>query len=291
MKTKLVLLGTGTPNACPNANGPSSAVVVGDRAYIVDFGPGVVRQASAAYFNGIDALRPDLLTVAFCTHLHTDHTAGYPDLIFTPWVLERPVPLKVFGPKGMQHMTDHILKAYETDIDFRINGFEKANESGYRVEVTEIKSGIIYKDDRVTVEAFPVSHGTLECYGYKFITPDKTIVITGDTAPLDIVAEKAKDCDILLHEVEYAAGISCREPKWQKYHREVHTLSTDLAQVAKKANPKLLVTYHRIYHMNIQDNRKNLAAEMAWRDEAILDEIREAGYEGYVVNGKDLDIF
>lgn len=70
MKTKLVLLGTGTPNACPNANGPSSAVVVGDRAYIVDFGPGVVRQASAAYFNGIDALRPDLLTVAFCTHLH-----------------------------------------------------------------------------------------------------------------------------------------------------------------------------------------------------------------------------
>ena len=61
MKTKLVLLGTGTPNACPNANGPSSAVVVGDRAYIVDFGPGVVRQASAAYFNGIDALRPDLL--------------------------------------------------------------------------------------------------------------------------------------------------------------------------------------------------------------------------------------
>ena len=71
MQTKLVLLGTGTPNACPNANGPSSAVVVGDRAYLVDFGPGVVRQASAAYFNGVDALRPDLLTVAFCTHLHT----------------------------------------------------------------------------------------------------------------------------------------------------------------------------------------------------------------------------
>ena len=45
MQTKLVLLGTGTPNACPNANGPSSAVVVGDRAYLVDFGPGVVRQA------------------------------------------------------------------------------------------------------------------------------------------------------------------------------------------------------------------------------------------------------
>lgn len=220
METKLVLLGTGTPNACPNACGPSSAVVVGDRAYLVDFGPGVVRQAAKAYQQGIDALRPDRLMIAFCTHLHTDHTAGYPDLIFTPWVLERPKPLKVFGPKGIQNMTEHILKAYETDIDFRIHGFEKANENGYKVETTDIQPGIIYQDDRVTVEAFPVSHGTLESYGFKFTTPDKVIVISGDTAPLEIVAQKAEGCDILLHEVEYTAGLSAREPKWRNTTRK-----------------------------------------------------------------------
>lgn len=214
METKLVLLGTGTPNACPDASGPSSAVVVGDRAYLVDFGPGVVRQAAKAYRNGIDALRPDRLVTAFCTHLHTDHTAGYPDLIFTPWVLERKEPLRVFGPKGIRDMTEHLLKAYKVDIDFRINGFEKANEVGYRVETQEINSGVIYRDDRVTVEAFPVSHGTLESYGFKFTTPDRVIVISGDTAPLEIVAEKAKGCDILLHEVEYTAGLAAREPKW-----------------------------------------------------------------------------
>ena len=291
METKLVLLGTGTPNACPNASGPSSAVVVGDRAYLVDFGPGVVRQAAKAYQQGIDALRPDRLMIAFCTHLHTDHTAGYPDLIFTPWVLERPKPLKVFGPKGIQNMTEHILKAYETDIDFRIHGFEKANENGYKVETTDIQPGIIYQDDRVTVEAFPVSHGTLESYGFKFTTPDKVIVISGDTAPLEIVAQKAEGCDILLHEVEYTAGLSAREPKWQKYHREVHTLSLDLAKIAAKAHPRLLVTYHRIYHMEIQDNTRDVEAEMARRNTAILQEIRDAGYEGAVVNGQDLDVF
>lgn len=291
MQTKLVLLGTGTPNACPNASGPASAVVVGDRAYLVDFGPGVVRQASKAYYKGIDALRPDLLTVAFCTHLHTDHTAGYADLIFTPWVLERAEPLKVFGPKGIKHMTEHLLMAYEVDIDFRINGFEKANEAGFQVQATEIQSGVVYQDDRVMVEAFPVSHGTLESYGYKFTTEDKVIVISGDTAPLEIVAKKAKNCDILLHEVEYTGGIALREPKWQKYHREVHTLSVDLAQVAQKAQPKLLVTYHRIYHMNIQDNTKDLDAQMQRRCEAILQEIWDAGYTGKVVNGQDLDIF
>ena len=291
METKLVLLGTGTPNACPNASGPASAVGVGERADLVDLGAGIVRQAAKAYHMGIDALRPDLLTTAFCTHLHTDHTTGYPDLIFTPWVLERSEPLKVFGPKGLAAMTEHIRAAYSVDIDFRIHGFEKANEVGYLTEVSEITPGIIYKDDRVTVEAFTVSHGTLESYGYKFTTEDKTIVISGDTAPLDLVAEKAAGCDILLHEAEYAGGLSSREPKWQKYHREVHTLSTDLARIAAKAAPRLLVTYHRIYHMNIQDNTKNLAAEMARREAKILQEIRSAGYAGHVVNGHDLDVF
>lgn len=291
MATQLILLGTGTPNACPNASGPASAVVVDGKSYLVDFGPGVVRQAAKSYHQGIDALRPDLLTCAFCTHQHTDHTAGYPDLIFTPWVLERQEPLTVFGPKGIADMTQHLLAAYAVDIDFRLHGFERANPVGYQVQAHEIQPGLIYQDERVSVEAFRVSHGTLESYGYRFTTADGIIVISGDTAPLEVTAQMAKDCDILLHEVEYSGGISCREPKWQKYHREVHTLSCDLAAIAQQAQPKLLVTYHRIYHMNVQDNTRDLNEEMAWRCRAILDEIRDAGYDGKVVNGQDLDCF
>ncbi|MBD9007073.1 MAG: MBL fold metallo-hydrolase, partial [Clostridium sp.] len=49
--------------------------------------------------------------------------------------------------------------------------------------------------------------------------------------------------------------------------------------------------YHRIYHMEIQDNTVDVGAEMARRNEAILEEIRNAGYEGPVVNGMDLDVF
>ncbi len=291
MNTQLVLLGTGTPNACPWANGPAVAVVVGDRSYLVDFGPGVVRQAAAAYARGVDALRPDKLQTAFCTHLHSDHTAGYPDLIFTPWVLERPVPLQVYGPKGLQAMTDHIHSAYRADMDFRIDGPEPANRQGYRVEVTEIKPGIVYADDRVTVEAIPVSHGTLECYAYQFSTPKGRIFISGDTAPLEIVAEKAAGCAILLHEAEYTAGLQNRIPEWQTYHRQVHTLSVDLAKIAQAAQPGILVTYHRIYHMEIQDNTRDVMAEVARRDGAILQELRAAGYTGPALNGKDLDIF
>lgn len=290
-ETKLVLLGTGTPNAEPFASGPSSAVVVDGNAYLVDFGPGVVRQCTKAYEKGISALHPKNLKVAFCTHLHTDHTAGYPDLIFTPWVLERDVPLKVFGPKGIRSMTEHIEQAYAVDIDFRINGFEKANPEGYKVDVTEIQPGVVYQDELVTVTALPVSHGTLESYAYLFETPDRKILISGDTCPLPVIAENGKGCDVLLHEVEYTGGLSQRTSQWQKYHRAVHTLSTDLAEIAKIAQPKLLVTYHRIYHLDVFAPGQDTRAEVKRREALILQEIRDAGYTGEVVNGHDLDIY
>src|ERR1700687_1836505 len=81
-RTKVVLLGTGTPVPDPDRSGPATAIVVDGSAYLVDFGPGVVRRAEAAMFDkGIPAREPRNRTVAFATHLHSDHTVGYPDLI------------------------------------------------------------------------------------------------------------------------------------------------------------------------------------------------------------------
>src|SRR5262249_37015250 len=107
-QTKVVLLGTGTPVPDPNRSGPATAIAVGDRAYLVDFGPGVVRRAEAAALkSGITAVEPGNLKVAFVTHLHSDHTAGYSDLILTGWISGRTVPLEVYGPTGTQSMTEH----------------------------------------------------------------------------------------------------------------------------------------------------------------------------------------
>ena len=91
-KTQVVLLGTGNPFRDPDRSGPATAIVVNGTAYLVDFGAGVVRQAKAAMFDrGIPALEPTNLRVTFVTHLHSDHTVGYPDLIFTPWVMGRKI--------------------------------------------------------------------------------------------------------------------------------------------------------------------------------------------------------
>src|SRR5262252_8075703 len=114
--TSLVVLGTGTPNADPDRSGPALAIVVNGTAYLVDAGPGVVRRAAAAQRQGVQALAPNRLDKVFITHLHSDHTVGLPDLIFTPWVLEREKPLAVYGPPGVKAMTDHLEQAYAEDI-------------------------------------------------------------------------------------------------------------------------------------------------------------------------------
>jgi len=111
--TQVVLLGTGTPPADPDRSGPATAVVVNGTPYLVDFGAGVVRRAKSAVVDkGIAALDPVKLRVAFVTHLHSDHTVGYPDLILTPWVLGRRVPLEVYDPTGIKAMTEHLFEAY-----------------------------------------------------------------------------------------------------------------------------------------------------------------------------------
>ena len=120
--TQVVMLGTGTPGPDPDRFGPATAVVVNGTAYLVDVGAGVVRRAKAAALDkGIRALEPISLRVVFVTHLHSDHTVGYPDLILTPWVIGRKIPLEVHGPKGIKAMTEHILLAYGEDIKTRTN--------------------------------------------------------------------------------------------------------------------------------------------------------------------------
>src|ERR1700675_3810534 len=117
-KTQIVMLGTGTPGPDPVRSGPATAIVVNGTPYLVDFGPGVVRRAAAAYQKGVLAFGAGVnnLQTVFLTHLHADHTAGYPDLILTPWIMGRP-ELDVYGPEGLEEMTKHVLEAGRRDTD------------------------------------------------------------------------------------------------------------------------------------------------------------------------------
>lgn len=244
-QTRVVLLGTGTPNADPDRSGPSLAVVAGGQAYLVDCGPGVVRRAAAAFHAGVGALAVDKLTRVFVTHLHTDHTVGLPDLMFTPWAQGRRVPIEAFGPPGLAKMAEHLVAAYNEDIRIRTDGLEPASADGYKINVHEIEPGLIYQDEHVRVTAFPVNHGTWEhAFGYRFETADRSIVVSGDTSPTPKLIKHAKDCDVLVHEVYCQAGLDRRAPVWQRYHSTFHTSAVELGEIAAQIQPKLLVMTH-----------------------------------------------
>jgi ribonuclease BN (tRNA processing enzyme) len=184
--------------------------------------------------------------------------------------------LEVYGPKGIASMTEHIMKAYILDTKERIEGLEPANAEGYIVVPHEINEGAIYSDDNIQVDAFRVNHGSLDSYGFKFFLPDRVVVISGDTSPSDNLIEHAKGCDVLIHEVYSAEGLRKRTEDWRDYHSSVHTSTRELAKIATKVKPKLLILYHQLF--------------MNQSVESVLREITEY-YDGKVISGNDLDEF
>ena len=285
-QTQVVLLGTATPAIDPDRSGPATAIVVNDTPYLIDFGAGVVRRAKSALVDrGIAGLDPLKLRVVFVTHLHSDHTVGYPDLILTPWVMGRRVPLEVYGPSGIVHMTEHVLEAYREDFatrnkDRNLYTFGAAPE-GHAVNAHEIKPGVVYKDANVTVTAFATKH-TMQSYGYRFDTPDRSIVISGDTNPSQATIDACNGCDVLIHEVLTHEWLAKRRD-FQAYAAQFHTTTSQLTELAKQAKPGLLILHHASLKWRpAVDPERSTAA-------TLLKEM--SGYPGRVVVGRDLDVY
>ena len=272
--TQIILLGTGTPYPDPNASGPATAVVVGKRVFLFDAGAGVMRRINAARLpiSGPEAV--------FITHLHTDHTLGYPDVILTSWVMRRTTPLPVYGPRGLRLMTRHLISAFAEDIKIRTEGLEREVPGGYRVKVHEIKSGVVYNRDGVRVTAVRVAHGSMkESYAYRIDTPDRSILISGDTAPSEALVRASRDLDVLIHEVYSPLHLAPEKRPggkyWPQYMREFHTSDVELGQLAARIKPKLLILTHIIRFGSTDDD--------------LLKGIRAGGFNGAVSVGKDLE--
>ncbi len=281
-KCQIVMLGTGTPRPDPERSGPASAIVVNGESYLIDCGPGIVRRASAANLTGIKALAARSLRRVFITHLHSDHTLGYPDLILSPWVVGRTAPLEAYGPHGLESMTNHILEAYGEDITVRTQGLEHGNTTGYKVHVTEVKPGVIYQDANVIVKAFLVKHGSWkEAFGFRFETSDRVVVFSGDTAPCESLVGAAKGADVLVHEVyEEAEAAPENRPggsAWPRYLHEFHTSTVELGRIAAKAGVKELVLYHILRSKTTPDGQ-------------LIAEVRKGGFNGPVIVPRDLDV-
>ena len=156
--------------------------------------------------------------------------------------------LNLFGPVALERMALSLLDAYKDDIDYRINGTQPSNGTGYKFNFTELNNGIVFKDDNLTVEAFKVNHGEFEdAYGFRFTSKDKVIVFSGDTGPSKSLERYAKDADILVHEVYSNEGFLKKTEDWQIYHKAHHTSTYEVGEIASRAKPKLLLLSHILF--------------------------------------------
>lgn len=238
---RVTLLGTGAPPPRWDRCGPSTLVEVGAEKLIFDAGRGAMQRLHQL---GIPF---SAITGMFLTHHHSDHVVGFPDLWLTGWIGrpwgQRKIPLRVWGPQGTTQMMEHLPQAFAVDIRVRSRNYPP---DGVKLQAEEIKEGIVYSDNGLTVSAFEVDHGgeELPAFGYRIDFEGHSAVLSGDTTFNRNLIEHSRGVDLLVHEVTAATGGAAESPQQLKRIGANHTTPDQAGQIFAEVKPKLAVYNH-----------------------------------------------
>jgi ribonuclease BN (tRNA processing enzyme) len=294
--THLVLLGTqGGPNFSKTRAETSSAVVVDGTAYLVDLGEGALLAMQRAGLNYRNVAR------VFLTHLHDDHTADVGSFLSHQWTDGRILPTMVMGPFGTSKLVSASLDAFEANSAIRLV------DEARKTKPTEIFRGRdlqatptpveVYQDERVKVSSventhFPEASKRRMPYrslSYRFDCPERSIVLSGDTAYSKGLVQLARGADVLLCEVievksmrqafeqKVANGAYADNPEGIWAHIvATHTSTADAGRMAAEAGVGLLVLNHLVPGSLLEIG-----------DDAYVAGVREH-FDGKVIVGRDL---
>jgi ribonuclease BN (tRNA processing enzyme) len=277
-RTRLILLGTGGgPRPRKESSGAAQVIVAGGAAYVIDCGDGVARQLA---FAGVPLAT---LRNVFITHHHSDHNADYGNLIWLAWTAGLRTRVDTWGPPPLAEMTRLFFEMNAYDITTRIAD-EGRPPLAPLVHVHELDgAGRVMQDENVRVTAALVRHPpVVPSFGYRFDAPDRSIVISGDTAPSAELVQLARGADVLVHEALHPAGVKrliARVPNAPTLERHLlahHTSAEDAGRLAQAAGVKMLVLSHLVP-----------PDDPAITDEMWIEDARRH-FRGPVVLGKDL---
>ena len=293
LSSRLITLGTAAgPSLRPERAQSSNLLTVNGTHYVVDAGDGAARRIAEA---GID-LRE--IGTIFITHHHDDHTAGLGTLMSMAWDRQRTKPIHVYGPPRTEELVKAAVQYFSISAEIRIA------DGGRTVPIADIffghdvGLGDIYQDANIKVTAVENSHfafhkgpaaGKHKSYSYRFETPDRVIVFTGDTGPSDVVTELAKGADLLVTETsscEDRKQMMINDGRWQamspaeqagimRQATQGHMTLDDIATMATRAKVKTVVLSHLTQRVGTEDYT-------SWAEEV------KKHFSGQVLVAKDL---
>lgn len=277
-RTRLILLGTGggpRPRAATSA--PAQVIIANGVPYVVDCGDGVSRQLVTA---GVPLTT---LRHIFITHHHSDHNADYGNLIFLSWATGLRTQVDSWGPPPLAEMTRLFFEMNAFDIKTRIADEGRVSPVAL-VRVHELTGGgVVMQDENVTVTAAVISHPPIQhAFAYRFDAPDRSIVISGDTAVSKDLIALAKDADVLVHEALWVPAVDrivAKIPNATTLKQHIidsHTSAEDCGKVAAAAGVKTLVLSHLV------PSDDPAVTDQIWIDAA------KKHFNGNVIVGKDL---
>jgi ribonuclease BN (tRNA processing enzyme) len=276
--TRLILLGTAGGPRPWTRSAPAQAIVVGNTAYVVDCGDGVARQLVRA---GVP-LRE--VRHIFLTHQHSDHNADYGNLILLAWAAGLRTRVDSWGPPPLARMTDLFFEMSAADIAAR-SADEGRVPLRPLIHAHELRTaGVVMQDDNVRVTAVLVHHPpTVPAFAYRFDAPDRSLVISGDTAPTERLIALARNADVLVHEALYDAAAVDRliasVPNASDLRRSIlshHTTAEEAGRAAAAAGVGTLVLSHLI------PSEDPAITDEMWRGAA------RKHFGGRIVVGRDL---
>ena len=243
LSVAVILLGTGYPRPDANHAGPATAIVAGDKWFLVDAGRGTTMRVAGT------SLKYENFRGVFITHLHSDHTAGLPDVFITSWQFGRKsTPLQLYGPAGIKQLASAMLQFFAYDIHVRRDLVEKHPAAGATIATHVVREGMIYDDGDVRVTAFLVDHAPVKpAFGYRFDSAGHSIVVSGDTRPNANLIRFAKGADILVQEAYLCEHLDrVNKPDVAAKLKAYHTTAEEAGEVATAAGVKTLVLTHLI---------------------------------------------
>jgi len=248
---RVVALGTGMPSARPKQASACWLVELGNGdKFLFDLGSGCHARIAA------QKIPYDYLDKVFLGHLHVDHIGDLPSFWLGGIVMNRLVPIRIWGPSGgtpeygTKHALDMLQKAYVWDIGTR-SGVNDMR--GGVLEVHEFPfdgiNKVIYNENGVVVRSIPAVHGLdgavsfiLEWNGLKF-------VYGSDTVPNKWYVEHAKGADFAIHESFLPPALLITKQGYAPKEAlmvgtQGHTSPEQFGKVMSLVKPRHAVGYH-----------------------------------------------